>query len=272
MKLTLSNNDCSYLVDYEQAKSIAIPLDFDGLQPNHFGVPDATESTYEADGFVGNTERGGSCNVTTISTVPHCNGTHTETVHHIVDQPVLINDVLPKRLMVAVVVSVKPVSAKNTTESYRPVMAATDRVLTRDDLERCSIESELPLDAIVIRTLPNDSNKKRFRYGNDNEPAFFTIEAMEWIVEKGFEHLLVDMPSIDKMYDQGKLTCHHLFWNVPEGTHALTEMSWTHKTITEMIFVPDEIIDGVYALQCHAPSFCLDAAPSNPILFPLKKQ
>ena len=32
----------------------------------------------------------------------------------------------------------------------------------------------------------------------------------------GIRHLLVDFPSIDRMHDGGRLTNHHLFWNVPE--------------------------------------------------------
>ena len=36
-------------------------------------------------------------------------------------------------------------------------------------------------------------------------PPYFTAEAMEYIVECGFKHLLVDMPSIDRIFDDGKL-------------------------------------------------------------------
>ena len=279
MKFTLTNNDTQYNVRFDKAVSIAIALDFNGKQPNHFGVPLATQEVYQADGFVGDTANGGSCNVTTIETTPHCNGTHTETVHHIVDQEVLINDVIPKRPLIAALVDVTPVQAAGKNETYRPKLAGSDQLITRDSLKQAFAKAtensialdNLPLDAIVVRTEPNEIKKKTLHYGKDVEPAFFSIQAMEWIVEKGFDHLLVDLPSVDKMYDEGKLTCHHLFWNVPELSHSLTELSWTHKTITEMIFVPKEVDEGVYGLWFQAPSFCLDAAPSNPILLPLEK-
>ena len=39
------------------------------------------------------------------------------------------------------------------------------------------------------------------------------------------------------------------------------------KTITEMIFVSNDIIDGKYLLNIQTPSFVSDAAPSKPIIF-----
>ena len=41
-------------------------------------------------------------------------------------------------------------------------------------------------------------------------------------------HLLIDMPSIDKENDEGKLEAHHAFWNYPNNAQL-------HKTITEFI-------------------------------------
>ena len=279
MKIILTNNETQYQLRFDKAVSISIALDFAGKQPNHFGVPLANKKTYEANGFIGDTSRDGSCNVTTINTTPHCNGTHTETVHHIVDQQVLINEVIPKRPLIAALVTVKPKPSKGIGQSYRPDLKETDTVITSTMLERAFAVSsgktnssdKLPLDALIVRTLPNENNKRYFYYGDDRQPAFFTIEAIDWIIEKGFDHLLVDMPSVDKMYDEGKLTCHHRFWNVPESSHSLTELSWTHKTITEMVYVSNEIMDGIYGLVIHVPNFCLDAAPSNPILLPLEK-
>jgi hypothetical protein len=71
------------------------------------------------------------------------------------------------------------------------------------------------------------------------------------------------------MHDQGWLTNHHRFWNIPELTSTLTSAAWTDKTITEMVFVPDEVVDGEYLLTLQIPRFCADAAPSRPILFPI---
>ena len=82
-------------------------------------------------------------------------------------------------------------------------------------------------------------------------------------------HLLVDLPSIDKMQDDGLLTNHHAYWRVPAGTHKLTPAAAVNKTVTEMIFAEDAIQDGVYLLNLQAPAFASDAAPSRPVIFEL---
>jgi hypothetical protein len=74
------------------------------------------------------------------------------------------------------------------------------------------------------------------------------------------EHLLIDMPSIDREMDEGKLLAHHAFWQYPENTQF-------HKTITEFIYVNNEIIDGTYLLNLQIASFENDASPSKPVLY-----
>jgi hypothetical protein len=41
-------------------------------------------------------------------------------------------------------------------------------------------------------------------------------------------------------------------------------------TVTEMVFVPADVPDGLYALALHLPPFVTDAAPSRPLLYPLE--
>ena len=43
-------------------------------------------------------------------------------------------------------------------------------------------------------------------------PSFFSIDAMEYIVSLGVEHLLVDTPSVDRLLDEGNLSAHNIFW------------------------------------------------------------
>ena len=73
-------------------------------------------------------------------------------------------------------------------------------------------------------------------------------------------HLLIDMPSIDRESDEGKLEAHHAFWNYPANTQL-------HKTITEFIYVPNEINDGTYILNLQIAPFENDASPSKPVLY-----
>ena len=99
MKLTVTINNQSYQVLTMAAQNIAISLQFDGAQPNHFGVPAASAKAIEGGGFVGDTRRGGSCNVDEITFIPHCNGTHTECVGHIIDERLSIHQLLQDSLL-----------------------------------------------------------------------------------------------------------------------------------------------------------------------------
>ena len=99
-------------------------------------------------------------------------------------------------------------------------------------------------------------------------PAFFSIEAMEYIVSLGVQHLLVDTPSVDRLLDEGNLSAHNIFWETKEKEFNLNSMT---KTITELIFVSEKIKDGIYLLNLQVPSFVSDAAPSRPILYKLNE-
>ena len=95
----------TYHVDSQAPKSLAIPLQFNGEQPNFFGAPRAQARPIQGDGFIGDTQHGGSCNVAEIHMVPHCNGTHTETVGHIVHARHSVVELLSQSLMPSVVIS-----------------------------------------------------------------------------------------------------------------------------------------------------------------------
>ncbi len=254
--------------------SIAIGLDFDGAQPSHFGASPASRTHIETNGFVGRVSKGGSCNVDIVTLNPHCNGTHTESVGHIVTESVPIGGVADPTLLFCKLISVTPKPATNTSQSYRPEFQTGDRVIDHSMLELSMHETERKIgyDALVIRSLPNLEKKRSWQYGPDDLPSFFTIEAINWIVDLGVKHLLVDLPSIDRMHDEGLLTNHHLFWGVPEGKHSLGNNAASVKTITEMVFIPDHVEDGHYLLNLQLPAFCLDAAPSRPVLYPILKK
>ena len=115
----------------------------------------------------------------------------------------------------------------------------------------------------IIRTTPNDEHKKTRDY-MQQPSCFFTIEAMDYIVSLGVKHLLVDMPSVDRLFDDGILTAHNKFWETKEK--KLNNNS-KHKTITEMIFVPNNILDGKYLLNLQIAPFVSDASPSRPIIY-----
>jgi kynurenine formamidase len=123
----------------------------------------------------------------------------------------------------------------------------------------------IPREAIIIRTIPNLETKKQLKYSNSN-PPYLTEEAARFICEYGINHLLIDLPSVDKEHDDGKLVAHKAFWNVTD-VNNLNVDARLNATITEMIFVPNEVEDGSYLLNLQIASFENDASPSKPILY-----
>lgn len=272
MKISFELNGQQFESHLSDGISIAIPMDFDGAQPNHFGAPKAASMTYEAGGFTGDTRRGGSCNVRTLTMVPHCNGTHTESIGHIVNEDVYIGHTTADALTTATLVTVRPhrwmdLKEDGTGESYRPPLVDADHVITADQLRRVLTTTGIDgTTSLILRTV-SSLPKKSVAYGEENPPPFLTVQAMELIVARGYRHLLVDFPSVDRMYDEGLLTNHHLFWSVAEGTHQLNAGSRQDKTISEMVLVPEDLPDGLYLLNLQVPALCTDAAPSQPVLF-----
>lgn len=120
--------------------------------------------------------------------------------------------------------------------------------------------------AIVVRTLPNTAAKVSTDYSGTN-PPYMSAEAMAWLREEcGVEHFLVDLPSVDKESDGGALLGHSAFWGVPPKK---TPAHLSHRTITELCYVPDHVEDGVYLLDLQVAPIDLDAAPSRPLLYRL---
>jgi kynurenine formamidase len=120
-----------------------------------------------------------------------------------------------------------------------------------------------------VRTLPNDAAKLHRDYDSGEAPAYFSAEAMRWIVSHGIAILVVDLPSIDRGNDQGRLTAHRIFWGLPPGGKQAAHALRRSATVTELAFIEDGIADGPYLLNLQVAPFVADAAPSRPILLPL---
>ena len=159
------------------------------------------------------------------------------------------------------------VSAEPTT------LDGGDTVLSRDVLEDAlrraggtpAVQSERV--ALIVRTLPNDDGKLTRVYDEGYIPPYFSEDAMRYIVECGFKHLLVDLPSIDRLFDDGKLLNHRIFWNVEPASFETNAATRLNSTITELIYVPNKVEDGEYLLNLQIAPFESDAAPSRPVLF-----
>src|SRR5690606_9333101 len=145
-----------------------------------------------------------------------------------------------------------------------------DRLVTAAAIEaawrRCEWP-EAPVRALVIRTLPNDPSKATRRYTAESPPPYLTREAATWLVEHGIEHVLLDLPSMDRLDDGGRLTAHRVFWGLPPGSADAAAARRARATVTELVFAADAVPDGRYLLELQLPAFAADAAPSRPVLY-----
>ena len=246
---------------------LSIPLRFNGPQPNAFGVEPATAKACAYGDLVGDTRRGGSCNFEQITLIPHCNGTHTECVGHITHERISVRHCLTDVLVSAKLITIEPQPAIESGESYAVSFGDKDLIITRRSLEQALSSNKF--DALVVRTLPNEDSKLTRVYTDSTTP-YFTTDAMEFIVSLGVQHLLVDLPSIDRMSDEGKLSNHRIFWNVDQGSVKVKADTRMNSTITELIYVPNNAEDGNYMLNLQIAPFESDAAPSRPVLFKMK--
>jgi len=259
-----------FVVHAARGVSLAIPLDPYGEQPVHFGAPAARSAPLAAGGFVGDTRAGGSCNCEAVTVVPHCNGTHTEGPGHVTRDRLSIHDRALQPLYVAALVSVTPEDAKDSDETSMPAPQAGDRLITARALHAALADSPGDIEAVVVRTLPNDADKRTRDWMAPPLPPYFSREAMALLTGGGVRHLLTDLPSVDRLLDEGRLTGHRVFFGMPPGSIAATDVGRPDATITEMIYVPDALPDGRYALSLQVASWVGDAAPSRPVLYPLE--
>ena len=248
MKARLQLNGRDVEVDLSRPIVIALELNFDADQPRHFGAPAATSEAFAVPGFSGAVATGASCNCNVITLIPHCNGTHTECVGHLTTERLDAHRVAPKGLIPAVLITVEPTDA--TQESTDPKPQPGDKLVTRMALERNWPRDHQP-EAVVIRT---------------TESAYLTRDAAEFLVSRGVEHLVVDLPSIDRAHDEGRLTAHRVFFGLPRGATAATR---PQATVTELARIPSEVPDGPYLLEIQVPAIAGDAVPSRPLLYPL---
>lgn len=204
--------------------------------------------------FTGSVAEGGAVNFRDLAFNPHGNCTHTECVGHIDQEVTSVANVLDRYFFKCQLISVQPTAP----EAEGKWTSTEDRIITRSALE-IALEGIEKVESLVIRTLPNDPQKIALDYSNTN-PPYITPDAMSFLLEKGVDHLLVDIPSVDREEDGGKLVSHHVFWEHPHNTNR-------KRTITELVFVDDHIADGEYVLNLQTVPIINDAVPSRPVLY-----
>lgn len=248
MKTTIKINAETIHIDLSKPLDISIPLQASEENPLAWYLGKPTIEPVKMGDWIGKVSEGSSVNFNNVFFNPHAHGTHTECFGHISKEFHSVNDALKTFFFLAEVISVKPEKV------------GEDEIISEESIKK-SLKGKTP-DAIIIRTLPNNSEKKSKHWSDTNWP-FLHEEAALFLREIGVKHLLIDLPSVDKERDEGKLLAHKAFWNYPQNPRE-------DCTITEMIYVPDIIADGSYLLNLQIASFHNDASPSKPILYKIE--
>ncbi len=256
MKIQIKFQNQFYQVDLSKPLPIAIPLIPNQTNVNCYYADSPTSEIIRAGDFVGSVAEGGSVNYNKLQMTPHGNGTHTECYGHISANKMTIRKSLSTFHFLACLISVVPKEMPNK-----------DKIVTCSEVKE-KLEQHLinktenqELSAVILRTLPNPESKKMQQYSGQN-PPYLAPEIGTFLHEKNISHLLVDLPSVDKENDGGALRMHKNFWNFPENPRKNT-------TITELIYVPNNIPDGTYLLNLQILNLQSDASPSYPVLYSL---
>jgi kynurenine formamidase len=253
----------NFEIDLSKPIDISIPLTNTDENPIAWYIEKPVIEPVVFGDWIGKVSEGkSSTNFNNIFFNPHGHGTHTECLGHITNDFFSINQSLKQFFFSAKLITVEP---EKIGEDYVITKESISTSLNVTSLDRASTSLSVTNEALIIRTLPNQKEKKSRKYSNTN-PPYLSEEAAIFIRENEIQHLLIDLPSVDKEHDEGKLLAHKAFWNVKD-THNLNQDARFNATITEMIYVPDEIEDGNYILNLQIASFENDASPSKPILY-----
>jgi arylformamidase len=269
-EVLLTRDGRRYTADLSNPLSIAMQLDFDGVQPNHFGAPRAHAQPLEGPGFVGDVRTGGTVNCERLTMVPHCNGTHTECVGHVTTDRIAVHEVLRGGLSIARLVSVRATPTGASGEQADPDATPGEPVITAAALGAALATLPGHSEALIVRTLPNDASKLGRRYDGAAPAPYLTPEAAALLVAANVRHLVVDLPSLDRAVDHGRLAAHRVFWGLPPGARRAHDATRRDATITELAWIAPTVHDGWYMLDLQLPAFMTDAAPSRPILYPVR--
>jgi arylformamidase len=251
MIIQLSFNRKNYSADLRAPLDISLPIQEGDQNPNCYWADPVKFETITSGNFIGSVKAGGSVNYQKLTITPHGNGTHTECFGHISsDVTATINKNLTQFHFIAEVISVVPEKLSDG-DSVITLLSVKEKI------------NHLGSEALIIRTLPNPESKKNERYSGTN-PPYIKPDVTAFLASSRIKHLLVDLPSIDREDDEGKLSAHKAFWNFPESIRK-------ECTITELIFVDNAIKDGLYLINLQITSLEMDASPSKPILYKLEE-
>ncbi|MCO4762295.1 MAG: cyclase family protein [Myxococcales bacterium] len=253
----------SWVLHLDDASDWTVPVQTGSEQTSAFGLRQTATEPVGIGGDMHLVVRdGGSVNCADVAFNPHGAGTHTEGIGHISIERRPVSQLQLPALLPATVLSVVPVRLGTTTETYGGDCHPDDLVVSVEPLAR-ALSDLLVVGfdaAIVIRTREDDDSALQWSGRN---PPYFTREAIAFLATLPSQHLLVDLPSIDRESDGGGVPNHLCWWGLPTGVRREAEAAQPDRSVTEMLCVPQHCGDGPWVLNVQIPALDLDAAPSK---------
>lgn len=257
-------------VNLSAGRSIAITLDPHGPHASFFAGSPAQASPLRVGDYVADVSLGGSCNAEVVQYVPHCHGTHTECKAHLEKAAGNVLDVIEQQPCLARTITLLGTPAETGVDSYPVTLRADEIVLTLQEL-RAHLDDPgaPPVEALIIRTLPNDTEKLTRDYALHPSYPVLSSEATGWLAGQELKHLLIDTPSLDRADDNGLLANHRRWWGM-DGHDDTLQLDPGARSVTEMIYVPEIVPDGLYWLHLELQPLRSDATSSRPVIYPVK--
>lgn len=245
MRVTLDKGLISCGADLSKGIDISIAVRKGG-NVNCYYLSDPEFAYFDSPQFSGSLAKGGSVNCERISLYPHASGTHTECALHVLPVDFDMRTVTIPALQLCHLITVQPELIDGNLEINQSVLSG--------------LQNAEKFEALIVRTLPNDASKTNRNY-SDTNPPYFDPSTLSYLREMGFKHLITDLPSIDKESDEGRLAAHKNWFS--EGGTVPSD-----RTVTELVYVPAEVKDGMYVLSMQVPAIETDAVPSRIVIYP----
>ena len=245
MQYTIHHANKDFKVNTDHAVDITLGIN-KSENVNCYYLSGPSFSYFESEAFSGNLSKGGSVNCEQMTFYAHASGTHTECALHVADVDFDMRHLDFAPLQIGVLISVSP----------SPI--GPDKVIDLSSLK--GLNNPYDAKVLMVRTLPNLESKAVANYSGTN-PVYFEPDVLLFIKSLGFEHLICDIPSIDKESDEGKLLAHK-HWFLDNGKATVK------RSITELAYMPDRLSDGLHAVQMQVPKIQSDAVPSRIIVYP----
>ncbi|MFC1564588.1 cyclase family protein [candidate division KSB1 bacterium] len=180
-----------------------------------FFLPEPSRETFEVSGqFTGDVDRGGVCNVEVISSAAH-NLTHIETSAHVLSygsDPFTVDEIPPENL-----------SGLLYLIDLTDIPAEAGRAIEWSDIKERLDGLTLPVTMLAIKTGSSLMEEDHNFSGEDflclSPEAAEGINNFRIMVNR-IGCLILDLPSIDRENDEGKLLAHRKYFGIPETGHS----------------------------------------------------